>query len=57
MKIAAITLAIASTGLALPTTAQDASLEKRQYSSSSYNQLTDGTACRPISVRHVFACM
>ncbi|KAF2996243.1 hypothetical protein E8E13_003638 [Curvularia kusanoi] len=25
-------------------------LSKRQYSSSSYNQLTDGTACRPISV-------
>ncbi|KAH7389744.1 cutinase-domain-containing protein [Phaeosphaeria sp. MPI-PUGE-AT-0046c] len=53
MKIAAITLAIASTGLALPTTidaVQDVSLVKRQYSSSSYNQLTDGTACRPISV-------
>lgn len=25
-------------------------LAKRQYSSSSYNQLTDGTACRAISV-------
>jgi hypothetical protein len=25
-------------------------ISKRQYSSSSYNQLTDGTACRPISV-------
>ncbi|PVH99376.1 carbohydrate esterase family 5 protein [Periconia macrospinosa] len=25
-------------------------VEKRQYSSSTYNQLTDGTACRPISL-------
>ena len=25
-------------------------LSKRQYSANTYNQLTDGTACRPISV-------
>lgn len=25
-------------------------LEKRQFTSSTYNQLTDGTACRPVSV-------
>jgi cutinase len=53
MKLTVATLAIISTSLSLPTTgdlAQDASLAKRQYSSSSYNQLTDGTACRPISV-------
>lgn len=25
------------------------SLSKRQYSSSTYNQLTDGTACRPVT--------
>lgn len=29
---------------------EEHALSKRQYSSSSYNQLTDGTACRPISV-------
>ncbi|KAH6639291.1 cutinase-domain-containing protein [Boeremia exigua] len=29
---------------------EDHALSKRQYSSSSYNQLTDGTACRAISV-------
>ncbi|KZM25752.1 Cutinase [Ascochyta rabiei] len=29
---------------------EDHALTKRQYSSSSYNQLTDGTACRAISV-------
>jgi hypothetical protein len=29
---------------------EEHALSKRQYSSSSYNQLTDGTACRPITV-------
>lgn len=29
---------------------EDHAITKRQYSSSSYNQLTDGTACRAISV-------
>jgi cutinase len=29
---------------------EDYALTKRQYSSSSYNQLTDGTACRAISL-------
>ena len=29
---------------------EEHALSKRQYSSSTYNQLTDGTACRPISV-------
>lgn len=29
---------------------EEHAISKRQYSSSSYNQLTDGTACRPISV-------
>lgn len=29
---------------------EEHALSKRQYSSSSYNQLTDGTACRRISV-------
>jgi cutinase len=51
MKVTLATLAIISTSLALPTAGDlDASITKRQYSSSSYNQLTDGTACRPISV-------
>lgn len=31
-------------------TPEEHALSKRQYSSSTYNQLTDGTACRPISV-------
>jgi cutinase len=31
-------------------TPEDHAISKRQYSSSSYNQLTDGTACRAISV-------
>jgi hypothetical protein len=29
---------------------EDVFLAKRQYTSSNYNQLTDGTACRPISL-------
>ena len=29
---------------------EEHALSKRQYTSSSYNQLTDGTACRPITV-------
>lgn len=29
---------------------EDVTLTKRQYSGTTYNQLTDGTACRPISV-------
>jgi cutinase len=31
-------------------TLEEHALTKRQYSSSSYNQLTDGTACRPVTV-------
>lgn len=31
-------------------TPEEHALSKRQYSSSTYNQLTDGTACRAISV-------
>ncbi|KAL5114077.1 hypothetical protein ACEQ8H_008054 [Pleosporales sp. CAS-2024a] len=51
MKLFIATLAIASTGLGLPTAdSLVQALAKRQYSSSTYNQLTDGTACRPISV-------
>lgn len=52
MKLTLTTLALVSTGLALPT-AEEGALSKRQYSSSTYNQLTDGTACRPISVRRI----
>jgi len=29
---------------------EEHAISKRQYSSSTYNQLTDGTACRPISL-------
>lgn len=36
--------------LTSPLSPEEHALTKRQYSSSSYNQLTDGTACRPISV-------
>jgi cutinase len=31
-------------------TPEEHAVSKRQYSSSTYNQLTDGTACRPISL-------
>ncbi|KAH5754096.1 hypothetical protein HBI88_194040 [Parastagonospora nodorum] len=31
-------------------TPEEHAIPKRQYSSSTYNQLTDGTACRPISL-------
>lgn len=51
MKLTLPTLALLSTTvLAAPTTLDEPTLSKRQYSSSTYNQLTDGTACRPISV-------
>lgn len=54
MKFTPYTLVLLSSGaLAAPAadpSIQDITLSKRQYSSSSYNQLTDGTACRPISV-------
>ncbi|KAK7181688.1 hypothetical protein DPSP01_013185 [Paraphaeosphaeria sporulosa] len=46
MKISFITVLAA----ALSVTSAAPAIEKRQYSSSTYNQLTDGTACRPISV-------
>jgi cutinase len=46
MKTSFIT-ALAAT---LSVTSAAPAIEKRQYSSSTYNQLTDGTACRPISL-------
>lgn len=46
MKFSPAVLAFVATASALPNPA----LDKRQYSSSTYNQLTDGTACRPVTV-------
>ncbi|KAF9737718.1 hypothetical protein PMIN06_002341 [Paraphaeosphaeria minitans] len=41
---------ITALAAALSPTSAALAIEKRQYSSSTYNQLTDGKACRPISI-------
>lgn len=52
MKLSLLSLALLSGALAAPAAEplEETALTKRQYSSSTYNQLTDGTACRAISV-------
>ncbi|KAJ4299501.1 hypothetical protein N0V90_004746 [Kalmusia sp. IMI 367209] len=47
MKLTLSLVALVATTTALP---NPLSLVKRQYSGSTYNQLTDGTACRPVTV-------